>query len=225
MYKILVIGDIHGHDSWKSICEKEKDADKIIFLGDYFDSFTKPSQIQEKNFIDILNFKHNHSTCVLLLGNHDFHYIYDKAQYSGWNLDTKKLAQPLLTKAIENKDIDIIHIHDNMLFSHAGVSEFWLYKVAQLTDIHDITFDKIKLSFLDLNGLYGCNPYGDTISNSPIWIRPKSLNDNKVRDYVQVVGHTPSKKIVSHNDIWICDTLPNEYLTIIDNEFKINDNK
>ena len=224
MYKILVIGDIHGHNSWKSICEKEKDADKVVFLGDYFDSFHIPSEDQKDNFLNILEFKHNHPNCILLLGNHDYHYIYNTS-YSGYSYITKSLAQPLITKAIQDGDLNIIHIHDNIVFSHAGISEFWLNKVAQLTDIHDITFDKIKLSVLDWNGLYGCNPYGDTISNSPIWIRPKSLNDNKVRDYVQVVGHTPSKKIVSHNDIWICDTLPNEYLTIIDNEFKINDNR
>lgn len=224
MYKILVLGDIHGHESWRSICEKEKDADKVIFLGDYFDSFTMSPEYQKDNFLNILDFKHNHPNCVLLLGNHDYHYIYNTS-YSGYNFATKILAQPLITKAIEDGDLNIIHIHDNIVFSHAGISEFWLNEVAKLEDIHDITFDKLKLSTLDWNGLYGFEPHGDTISNSPIWIRPRSLSVDKIKGYIQVVGHTPAKKLTSYKDIWLCDTLPTEYLTIVDNEFKVNDNK
>ena len=223
-YKILVIGDLHGHDTWKSICEKEKDANQVIFLGDYFDSFTIQPEEQEKNFIEILEFKHKHPNCVLLLGNHDFHYIYDNAEYSGYNRFTEKLAYPLLEKAIHDKDLNIIYVKDNIIFSHAGITEFWLKEIAGLDNIDEINFD-MPLSVLDWNALYGFNPYGDTISNGPLWVRPKSLNDNKLKGYIQVVGHTPSRKIIEHDGIWICDALPNEYLTIVNKEFKINDNR
>ena len=37
--KYILIGDIHGRTQWKKIVEKEKDADKFIFLGDYFDPY------------------------------------------------------------------------------------------------------------------------------------------------------------------------------------------
>ncbi len=36
--KTIVIGDIHGRTSWKDIIEKEQTWDKVIFIGDYFDS-------------------------------------------------------------------------------------------------------------------------------------------------------------------------------------------
>ena len=36
--KTITIGDTHGRSKWKNIVEKEKDADKIIFIGDYFDA-------------------------------------------------------------------------------------------------------------------------------------------------------------------------------------------
>ena len=35
--KILAVGDLHGSDHWKTIDPKKHD--KIIFMGDYIDSF------------------------------------------------------------------------------------------------------------------------------------------------------------------------------------------
>jgi len=40
--KTIILGDTHGRDLWKQIVEIENDADRIIFLGDYFDSFDIP---------------------------------------------------------------------------------------------------------------------------------------------------------------------------------------
>ena len=36
--KTVIIGDIHGRISWEKIVEKENDADRFIFVGDYFDT-------------------------------------------------------------------------------------------------------------------------------------------------------------------------------------------
>jgi predicted phosphodiesterase len=36
--KLIALGDTHGRSKWKEIVEKENDADKIIFIGDYFDA-------------------------------------------------------------------------------------------------------------------------------------------------------------------------------------------
>jgi metallophosphoesterase superfamily enzyme len=74
--KTVLIGDIHGHDSWKQIIEQEQDADRIIFVGDYFDSFTIPGLIQCENFQDIIEFKKtSDKEVVLLVGNHDYNYF------------------------------------------------------------------------------------------------------------------------------------------------------
>ncbi|NBP57427.1 metallophosphoesterase, partial [bacterium] len=39
--KTIFIGDIHGRSIWKEIVEQEK-PDRVIFIGDYFDSFDIP---------------------------------------------------------------------------------------------------------------------------------------------------------------------------------------
>ena len=78
MDKILVFGDIHGRTFWKKPAMELVDkVDKIIFLGDYLDSY--PDEWSEKhdrwddltNFMDIVEFKSEHNDkAVLLLGNH-----------------------------------------------------------------------------------------------------------------------------------------------------------
>ena len=46
MSKTIYIGDIHGRDVWEEIVEKHDDADNIVFIGDYFDSFDIPAVVQ-----------------------------------------------------------------------------------------------------------------------------------------------------------------------------------
>lgn len=76
MSNTIVLGDTHGQNKWKKIIEANKDADEVIFIGDYFDSFTIPFSEQLSNFVDILNYKtDNKDKVVLLLGNHDYQYL------------------------------------------------------------------------------------------------------------------------------------------------------
>ena len=49
MSKTIYIGDIHGRDVWAEIVAKHDDADNIVFIGDYFDSFDIPAVIQLDN--------------------------------------------------------------------------------------------------------------------------------------------------------------------------------
>lgn len=80
--RILVIGDIHGHDSWKAIVENEK-YDKVVFLGDYVDSFTLQPLTIVKNLREILKFKReNKDKVVLLWGNHDHSYFFGERYYN-----------------------------------------------------------------------------------------------------------------------------------------------
>ena len=55
--KTIMIGDIHGRDTWKQIIAQEPDAHRIVFLGDYFDSFDIKGVEQLYNFNEIIKFK------------------------------------------------------------------------------------------------------------------------------------------------------------------------
>ncbi len=106
--------------------------------------------------------------------------------------------------------------------------------VPQVTkdDPHFFLIDQINQLFKNQPrkfGFYGFDPYGDNITQSPIWVRPRSLMVDHVRKYKFVVGHTTVTKIkpLSYNEekekFWLIDALgtSGEYLIIEDGEFKV----
>lgn len=233
--KIVAIGDIHGHDTWKSIVEKEKDADTIVFLGDYFDSFNVPTGDQIFNFLEIIHFKQTTpKKVVLLIGNHDHHYLpgIGDSGTSGY--------QPIGGISIETylqnnlHHLQMAYQEGELLFTHAGVCSTWMdnnfqeWKAETIADqINDLFKYKPKYPFL-FNGING---YGDDIGQTPIWIRPKSLmmsNRDTLRNKViQIVGHTGQKSIdiegkSTGGRYFFIDTLEvGQYLIIEDGEFKL----
>ena len=85
---MLVIGDIHGQDFWKSIVNEYMDEDYIVFVGDYFDSYSIGSKKILDNFRKIIKLKQSYTDKVkLLLGNHDIHYYYLNSNYRGTGFD------------------------------------------------------------------------------------------------------------------------------------------
>jgi predicted phosphodiesterase len=73
--KTIIISDVHGRDMWKYIINQEQ-PDRVVFLGDYFDSFDIPGIDQIHNFKQIIEYKNSHqSEVILLIGNHDYHYF------------------------------------------------------------------------------------------------------------------------------------------------------
>ena len=109
----------------------------------------------------------------------------------------------------------------DILFSHAGISKKWmeLYKIKSITEIN-------SMPPCEAFGFTPCKMgdyYGTSATQPPTWIRPGTLIDNKIDDYIQVVGHTRLLKdeIKYDRDCWFCDALPHQYLVIEDNEFKI----
>jgi metallophosphoesterase superfamily enzyme len=71
--KLLAIGDIHGRDVWKDI--NFLAFDKVVFVGDYVDSYIRSDWQVYQNLKEIIDLKkQNFDKVVLLLGNHDIHY-------------------------------------------------------------------------------------------------------------------------------------------------------
>jgi hypothetical protein len=53
--------------------------------------------------------------------------------------------------------------------------------------------------------------YGDNIWQGPLWVRPDSLDADKIYGYIQVVGHTEGDKIKYKNDVYYIDALEKGY--------------
>jgi hypothetical protein len=213
--KTIAIGDIHGRTYWKQIINQEQDADRFIFVGDYFDSFTVKGLDQINNFLDIIEFKKStDKEVILLLGNHDYHY-YPGIEDSGTS-GYQTLMAPSITHAINDSKahLQVAYQMDEFVFTHAGLSSEWLddtvvgWTADNMVDkVNELfTYQPSKINYRSYK-YYGkdntkgvlASGYGDEPFQGPIWIRPKSLmNANKKtlrKHVIQVVGHTPQDQI------------------------------
>jgi predicted MPP superfamily phosphohydrolase len=201
--KTVVIGDIHGRSTWKLITHLEN-ADRIIFVGDYFDSFDIKTEEQLNNFLDIIEYKKSSGKeVIMLIGNHDHHYFPEITDTgtSGYQRVGKYQIEPIIDANREH--LQIAYQMDEFLFTHAGVSSIFMdetfglnkWKVETIADQLNEMF-KHRPGVFTFNGIDG---YGDDEYQTPIWIRPRSLmraNKNTLRKQViQVVGHTQVKSL------------------------------
>lgn len=225
MRKIVPIGDLHGRNCWKTIVEREPDADLYIFSGDYFDSFRIPGVEQKRNFLELIEFKElNPEKVILLAGNHDLHYIVPNVAYPGYQHGLAYDFAEIINKNL-NK-FKVCEIVGDFVFSHAGISEVWVRDVANITHPYNQIVNDLDALLLSDRGrkLLLYNPHGDgsSIDASPLWIRPNTLDRvNAFSDMIQVYGHTRRSNVLVDDHSINIDCLPLEYVTITDGEIEI----
>lgn len=235
--KIVAIGDTHGRDLWKKVVEKElKSSDKMVFIGDYFDSFDMPIHQQIINFHEILELKENNPDKVeLLFGNHDYHYMSGiNEEYSGYRHAMRIHMHMRLPELVSKRILKMAYSHNDVLFTHAGVSSVWAERNG--VDEDNNIANSINELFINQPLRFGFTPgrnfsnTGDDVTQTPIWIRPRSLYNVGVEGWIQVVGHTTQENGVTdyqkEGKIWLIDTIEEsgEYLIYDDSseqKFKI----
>ena len=210
--KILVIPDVHGCNAWENNVKNNIDnVDKVVFLGDYFDSFNKEEKglAALDNFNNIIELKKNNKDKVdILLGNHDVENYLAGTRCSGYQESMYFQYNEVLLKNLDLFDIGVTY--DGWTFSHAGYSSSWVawvieclkfnypnlldicYENGELSPVsfsnkllHNTDYRLLVYSYLDISG------YGDNKFQTPLWIRPEALIKNMFYEK-QVVGHTES---------------------------------
>ena len=214
--KIAVITDIHGSTYWRAAMKMIDKFDKIIFLGDYFDSWENKWPEQINNVYNIITFKKNFPDEVdLCWANHDISYYLDE-KCSGYQFEHKTDIKDFFNK---NKELfNVVYIYDKWIFSHAGVSAKWMSCAGIKTP------EEINQLFRERPNFFrwvGPDGYGNNPNEGPLWIRPESLIMNSIKGYNQAVGHTEQEnmpKIVLKNKqkYVFTDTRKHNYLTVID---------
>lgn len=249
--KTIVFGDIHGRTVWKDIVRENYDADRFVFLGDYFTSregILEEDQIT--NFTDLVNFADFENAMtpgrvILLRGNHDMEALgYEWASCSPWFM-----SDHYRNKEVRDWFLDHtkwVFVEGGIAYSHAGVTKTWMERngLTELEQIND----------LEPSAKFGFTPcklsdyYGDSVTQPPTWIRPWGLFGDSFGKYTYIVGHTTLKhirnlkdemlerykedtygdydpevleEIKTENDVWMCDTLPHEYLIVEDGEIAV----
>ena len=202
--KILINPDIHGRVFWKYSIEHKDEFDKIIFLGDYLDAYSPDLLVNEKdNFKEIIQFKKdNLDKVILLLGNHDCHYINSKILHSSrYNPFKANIYHKLFN---DNLDLfQLIYIYDKYLFSHAGVYQKWMdLNKLTLKDLLDCDLDKLSKSLNWIDYFRG----GFYDVGSCIWADIRDSGTEKLlKGYYHIFGHTQLKFNLSTSELSCLD--------------------
>ncbi len=179
--KIVALGDTHGRLNWKEIVAKETGVDKIVFIGDYFDTHDDVTPEQQiSNFLEILEFKKaNMDKVILLIGNHDFHYTgYAYSTYSGYQYGAAPRINEILLEALKDDLMQMCYKHDIFVFTHAGITKTWAE--ANGIDVNDLENSinemfKVKPRVFDFTMGDNYSQTGNDITQTPIWVRPQAL--------------------------------------------------
>ncbi len=215
---VLVIPDIHLKDFMferaHEIMESEK-IDQAVCLMDIPDDWDKQyrEDLYHKIFDAAENFQKLHQTTLWCYGNHDLCYLWDQRE-SGYSLacaDAVRERLHALQKLIPDENLAVVHVIDNVIFSHAGVSANYV------RDLHINEYRTPIEEIVDIINKQG--PHTMWTQDSPIWLRvPTSdplrgdfFGQSTPRMYqqdthLQVVGHTPVSGIISFQNILFCDT-------------------
>ena len=201
--EIQVFGDLHGRDNWKERVNLNKD--KIIFLGDYVDSFDYSYEIIINNLKDLIKFKKQYpDKVVLLLGNHDNMYLFEARAWvcSGYRATYAHEIGELLRK--NRKLFKAAHQEKNWLFTHAGLNRVIFKKLLKefkgIVDFKENYADFLNEIFesrpISLNSVSyhrgGWENYGGIF-----WQDMNEYHlDIHIKELNQVVGHQPVQEIM-----------------------------
>lgn len=233
--KYLVAGDVHGRDFWKEPVEMYLLSSKanIIFLGDYLDPYTKYEGITPEkaleNFKKIIDIKKQYpERVILLLGNHDIHYIF--GERGGCRMDMEH-REEIMRIFLDNIDLfEVCHIDTidgkDVVFSHAGFSKEWiashptpflhcekgmnLRQRMALVDVDLLRRIDWKGVLLGNNrSVYNdCGWYRGGMDNysSCVWCdRRELMFDVEPVDCIQIFGHTLGTAPKKKNELYCLD--------------------
>lgn len=222
MKKTIAIGDIHGRKNWKKIVEEHPD-DRIVFLGDYCDPYDQIRNFDIlSNLLDIIALKKKRKDdVILLLGNHDMHYIYDNfCVGTRYNEGIAELLKALFED--ERELFQFAYQEGDTLYTHAGVSNTWwnsYFKgktgegAPSIADqLNNPTDEQLKVMFQ-----VGYSRGGDCVRGGIFWADLDETCNDPLPGVHQVVGHTQMESMQTINpsketSITYCDCLyKNEY--------------
>jgi len=201
MLKTITFGDPHGRNFWEDI--NPDNYDKIIFVGDYVDSYDLSNLEIKVNLNNIISFKKEYSDkVILLLGNHDLPYYY----YFMGNVDAGFRIEAwvdLHTIFRDNKELFQCAFQiENYIWTHAGVIEGWYNRyVPDMIKKHDIQGNLAEvLNILfesNYKALYTCTSIrgGYSPEGSPYWAHWTEMVETPLKGYHHIFGHTYNKNV------------------------------
>lgn len=128
---MIIVPDVHGRTFWKKALQEKKEGEKIIFLGDYLDSYSYEGITLETTFENFKELsKHfGDPDIIFLLGNHDFMtYLSEEMGYCRTDFSRAPQIRKIFQDNLEH--FKISHIENfgdkTFVFSHAPILKGWV---------------------------------------------------------------------------------------------------
>lgn len=207
--KYLIIPDVHNRcDKVERIIESVK-ADKVIFLGDYFDDFYDDERIIS-HVAEWFRHSVHQPNRIHIVGNHDMHYWFSEnksLRCSGYE-EAKSIAINKIVKKEDWEKLVFFHVlDDKWLLSHAGVHPSWIDKSSfKGNAINESTLPTVKRRLeaeveqakkaFYANKMHWFGMPGFSRSHSSPYFGGLTWCDwndefSPIRGVHQIVGHTP----------------------------------
>ena len=205
--KVLVIPDIHLKPwMFRRAFElmEENIAEKAVCLMDIADDWKQQwnMDLYIQSYDAAISFARDYPDTLWCYGNHDVCYPWNQRETGYSRLAGRMVSEKLrvLRETLpDTGQLAFIHRIDNVLFLHGGLPDFFVREYIKASYYHDI--DKIieTINTFDWQQLWH--------EDSPIWYRPQIYKGRmyKPRKLLQVVGHTPVKKIFREKNVVSCD--------------------
>jgi hypothetical protein len=228
--RILTISDVHGRTNWKEQVGDLSQWNKIIFLGDYVDSYDIETNKILENLMDIIEFKKEYPDLVeLLLGNHDIAYIWENEYYDCSGFKSSMLRS---YNTLFNDNLQLFKVCfqiDNYIWTHAGIVNEWYKALLRIWDdivligniseqLNHMLNTKHHRQFLFRCGY---SRGGEYMHGGIVWADQSETSVNPLLNYHQIVGHTVQRnglvnKVVIDNNtsITYCDLASTESFII-----------
>ena len=227
--KTITIGDVHGSERWKFLLfgtvkptqeiiqQTMLLYDKVIFVGDYCDSFDNDVDIV-KNLLEIIELKKNYDDKVILLwGNHDvFYYTLNyRDNCTGNRLELIPDLNQIFSA--NYKLFQFSYQYKNYIWTHAGIHRGWwnhyvLPKIngkiesrfhkyltgdETISDILNMMFDLQDETLFMVSHLRMKNGIGGKPVGGPLWASFVEIYKKPLLGYHQIFGHT-HKDTIKH---------------------------
>ena len=203
MSKLLCIGDVHGRDDWEDIiAESLSKFHKIVFVGDYIDSFHISAAEQMYNLKRIIEYKKKYSDVItLLLGNHDIAAIDGRSSISGYQFHYASEYRQIFKENHELFQVAQGYINPvtnrYTLVTHAGLTMTYYNKyMLPLINDKESHLDKLELhevlNFMRNNDILWKvgSMRGGTGTPGPLWADYVEFLDDPYTGINQIFGHT-----------------------------------
>jgi hypothetical protein len=213
MTKYRFVGDIHGQIDVMKLA-LDCDADRVIFCGDFVDSFRRDVQDQIECVELALELAGNGRVDVVW-ANHEWSYMHPKMHCSGW----KEVTNSYMLGQKDNilKKFKPFIYEAGYLVTHAGLNHR-LWKEFNMTMD---TFQQILTEwafnmdspFFDIGWYRG----GRAPTGGPLWC-DFNAEFEPIPELPQIFGHTRGKGIRKAGNAFCIDTLENTEPQFLDIE-------